>query len=287
MAHVFVTGGSGYIGRALLEHMADRGDTVSALARSDAAAAVVRERGATPVAGDLTDLQLLHAAAARADAVVHLGAVGQDTAAVDLAAATALADGAGDRPYVHTGGLWVYGTTDGVADEDAPLHPPALTAWRVENERQVLGRAASGGHPVLVMPGVVYGHARGLVQSALVDAARADDAVQYPGEGRNHWGLVHVDDVADLYVRALGAGPGERFLAVTENVPVVDVATALSRAPGNPQRTESVSVADFTTRLGALAEPLLMDQRLSSARARSRLGWSPTHTDARDELARG
>ena len=287
MAHVFVTGGSGYIGRALLAELVGRGDTVSALARSDAAAAVVREHGATPVSGDLTDLPLLREAAARADAVIHLGAAGDDTAGVDLAAATALQDGAGAKPYVHTGGLWVYGTTDGVADEDAPLRPPALTAWRVDNERQVLARAATGGHPVLVMPAIVYGHARGLVQSTLVDAARGADAVQYPGDGANRWGLVHVEDVADLYVRALDSPAGQRYLAVTENLPVLDIATALSRAPGNPQRTESVSVEQFTERLGLLAEPLLLDQQLTAARAREQLGWSPTHTDALDELARG
>ncbi len=287
MARVFVTGGSGYIGRALLEHLADRGDTVSALARSDAAAAVVRERGATPVHGDLTDLALLKQAAARADAVVHLGAAGQDTAAVDLAAATALQAGAGSDPYVHTGGLWVYGTTDGVADEDAPLAPPALTAWRVDNERRVLDHAGTGAHPVLVMPGIVYGHARGLVQWTLVDAAREHDAVQYPGDGANHWALVHVDDLADLYVRALGAPAGGRYLAVTENIAVADIARALSRAPGNPGRVESVPVAAFADRFGLLAEALLLDQRLTSGRARADLGWSPSHTDAVAELARG
>ncbi len=287
MARVFVTGGSGYIGRAVLGHLADRGDTVSALARSDAAAAVVRERGATPVHGDLTDLALLKQAAARADAVVHLGAAGQDTAAVDLAAATALQAGAGSDPYVHTGGLWVYGTTDGVADEDAPLAPPALTAWRVDNERRVLDSAATGAHPVVVMPGIVYGHARGLVQSTLVDAAREHDAVQYPGDGANHWALVHVDDLADLYVRALGAPAGGRYLAVSENIAVADIARALGRAPGNPGRVESVPVAAFADRFGLLAEALLLDQRLTSGRARADLGWSPSHTDAVAELARG
>lgn len=287
MRNVFVTGGSGYIGRALLERLAEHGDHVSALARSDAAAAVTRERGATPVSGDLTDLALLREAAARADAVIHLGAVGDDTAAVDLAAARSMQDGAGDRPYVHTGGLWAYGTTDGVADEDAPLRPPALTAWRLDNERQVLARAEGGGHPVLVLPGLAYGHARGFVQSTLVDAAREHDAVQFPGDGSNHWGLVQVDDLAELYVHALGAPAGERYLAVTENIPVGLVARALTRAPGNPQRAESVSVAEFTDRFGLLAEALLLDQQLTSAKARRELGWSPTHTDALAELARG
>jgi len=285
MADVFVTGGSGYIGRALLHQLADAGDRVSALARSDAAAAVVSGLGARPVRGDLTDTALLRSAAARADAVVHLGQAGEDAAGVDLAAAEAMLDGAGARPYVHTGGLWVYGTTDGVADETAPQRPPRLTAWRVDNERRVLDRIAHGGHPVLVMPAIVYGHARGLVQSSLVDAA--GDRVVSPGDGTNRWGLVAVDDVAQLYVRAMGAPAGGTYLGVTQCLPVGEVARALARAPGNPRRAESVSTDEFTDRFGLLAEALLLDQQLTGDRARQQLGWSPTHLDAVAELARG
>ena len=40
--------------------------------------------------------------------------------------------------YIHTGGVWVYGDTDGIADEDSPQNPPALVAWRDDNERAVL-----------------------------------------------------------------------------------------------------------------------------------------------------
>ena len=285
MADVFVTGGSGYLGRALLRELGDDGDRVSALARSDAAAAVVRGLGATPVRGDLDDVALLRAAAARADAVVHLGQVGADTAAVDLAAEEAMLDGVGPGPYVHTGGLWVFGTTDGVADENAPLRPPRLTAWRVANERRVLSRSEHGGHPVVVMPAIVYGQARGLVQSSLVDTA--GERVLFPGAGANRWGLVHVDDIAQLYLRALGAPAGQSYLGVTQCLPVVEVAQALARAPGNPQRAVSVSTEEFAGRLGLLGEALLMDQQLSADRARQQLGWSPTHLDAVAELARG
>lgn len=59
---------------------------------------------------------------------------------------------------MHTGGVWVYGNTDGVVDETAAPSPPAITAWRGDNERGILQRARSGGHRVLVMPAVVYGH---------------------------------------------------------------------------------------------------------------------------------
>src|SRR5436190_9950240 len=52
---VFVTGGSGLIGRALAKRLLARGDRVVALARSDASAAELRGLGAEVVRGDLLD----------------------------------------------------------------------------------------------------------------------------------------------------------------------------------------------------------------------------------------
>nr|MBA3452013.1 NAD(P)H-binding protein [Deltaproteobacteria bacterium] len=55
MKRVFVTGGSGFVGRNLIAALAGRQLAVRALARSDAAAAAVRGVGAEPVRGDLSD----------------------------------------------------------------------------------------------------------------------------------------------------------------------------------------------------------------------------------------
>jgi len=46
MARAFVTGGSGFLGGALVAGLIERGDEVVALARSDAAAAALEGRGA-------------------------------------------------------------------------------------------------------------------------------------------------------------------------------------------------------------------------------------------------
>ena len=55
MTRVFLTGGSGLIGGALAARLIERGDEVVALARSEAAAAKLEERGATTVRGDVLD----------------------------------------------------------------------------------------------------------------------------------------------------------------------------------------------------------------------------------------
>src|ERR1700757_4320079 len=71
---VFVTGGSGFVGRNLIQALKARGDTVVALARSLGAMQTVRELGGEPQAGDLVDLPALQAGMAGADVVFHCAA---------------------------------------------------------------------------------------------------------------------------------------------------------------------------------------------------------------------
>ncbi|MEV7037645.1 NAD-dependent epimerase/dehydratase family protein [Amycolatopsis sp. NPDC051061] len=93
---VFLTGGSGYVGRPTVRALRRHGHEVGALARSDASARVLTSLGASPVRGDLTATDVLREAAAAADGVIHLGQhYGDDTAEVDLAAAEALQSGLG------------------------------------------------------------------------------------------------------------------------------------------------------------------------------------------------
>ena len=61
MTRVFITGGSGFVGGALLSRLVERGDEVVALARSDAAERAVTGRGARAVRGDVLDEDTLAA----------------------------------------------------------------------------------------------------------------------------------------------------------------------------------------------------------------------------------
>ena len=286
---VFLTGGSGYIGRSTIQALIRRGIEVTALARSEQSARTVAELGATPLAGALTDTGVLREAAGRADGVIHLGVdYSEGTAEVDRAAAEAMQDGAGSRPYVHTGGVWVYGDTDGVVDEDAPLSPPRITAWRLDNEKRVLARASTGEHPVVVMPGVVYGRSGGLAQSFFVEPGRAACAVPCIGDGSAHWALVHVDDIAELYVLALNAAAGSVYAGVSgQNLPLAEITLALSHAAGCPGRIDSLSLDEALQRMGPIAEAFALDQQLTGARARRELGWAPARLDALAELRVG
>jgi nucleoside-diphosphate-sugar epimerase len=188
---------------------------------------------------------------------------------------------------VHTGGVWVYGDTDGVVDEEAPLRPPALTAWRLENEKRVLARAATGERPVVVMPGLVYGRSGGLIEAFYATPGRAAGVVPCVGDGSNHWALVHVEDVAELYALALSAPAGTVYAGVGDRHPTAgQVAAAVSRAVGHPGAVERLTLTEAGARMGPIAEAFALDQRFTGARARTRLGWRPAHRDPLDQLAR-
>jgi nucleoside-diphosphate-sugar epimerase len=261
--NVFITGGTGYLGPATIAALVRAGHQVEALVRTPRDVP-----GATTVVGSLSDLDVLRKAATRADAVIHLAAdYSGDGARVDREAAAAMLDGGG--VYVHTGGVWVYGDTDGVADEDAPLNPPSIVAWREENERAVL---RAGGR--LVMPGVVYGGHAGLVETFFAGP------LAFIGDGINRWPLVHREDIADLYVRALAAPAGARYLGVGPGEPTLrEVVAALGGST-------SISLEAARASMGPIADAFALDQRFTSARAREELGWTPRCTDPLGELAR-
>jgi nucleoside-diphosphate-sugar epimerase len=286
MMKVFLTGGSGYLGRAVIAELTRRGHVVAALARGDRAAQAVAGAGAVAVRGELADLDVLNDAAAGAEAVIHLAQA--SSTEEDLAAATAMQDGAGNGTYVHTGGSWVYGSTDGVRDETAPWNPPGVVAWRKPVEDAVLARAAAGGRPVIVQPGLIYGGDNRLIGDFFIEPGKRGGAVPYIGDGANHWALVHVADIAALYAAALSARAGSVYLGVGDVQPTMrEVAEAAAHGAGLDGKTVSVTLEQARAQMGPVADAFALDQRLTSARARRELGWVPAHADPLGVFARG
>jgi dihydroflavonol-4-reductase len=68
---VLVTGGTGFLGRAIIERLLNEGDQVKALARSDASTGELGVLGAEPVRGDVLDPGALAAAMRGCDLVYH------------------------------------------------------------------------------------------------------------------------------------------------------------------------------------------------------------------------
>jgi nucleoside-diphosphate-sugar epimerase len=272
--NIFLTGGTGYVGSAVLADLVSAGHTVTALVRNDDKAAQVSAAGATPLLGDITDTALLGKAAGNADAVIHLASPGDATSAeVDKGVVDAFLGalrGTG-KTYIHTSGIWIHG--DGATlDETSPFNPPALTSWRLPLDAEVLEAAKEGVRSIVIAPGIVYGHGAGL--PTLVQNAPRDEAgaLLYPGTGDQHWATIHVEDLAALYVAALAKAPaGSYYLAASGDNPTVrELALALSDSI-RPEPIEATQA-----RLGPLEEALALDQSATGKKARDELGWKPT-----------
>ncbi|MFF2623603.1 NAD-dependent epimerase/dehydratase family protein [Oerskovia jenensis] len=291
---VLLTGGTGYIGSAVLAALTARGHEVTALVRSARSARTVEAAGATPVVADITDTTVVATLLADADAAVHAAAAGDGTSpAIDASVVDAvLATFHGTtRPFVHTGGIWVYGN-NGAITEDSPLDPPAIVAWRVPIEERLLAAAAQGAVVAsVVVPGVVHGHGGG-IPSLLAGAPRTGpdgDALTLVGSGAQRWATVHVDDLAELYVLAVEQGLTGRLLgAGDDSATVAELTQAASRAAGLGGAVGPESDDESRERLGApFADALLLDQRAATTTRARAAGWSPTRPSLVQELEAG
>jgi nucleoside-diphosphate-sugar epimerase len=289
---VFLTGAGGYLGSRVLSRLVADGHHVVALARSDGSAASAAAQGAEVVRGDLADQALLTEQARRADAFVHTALQGDASApAVDRGVLDAVvaAYAGTSKPYIHTGGTAIHGDGSAIT-EDSPTAPPALLAWRPEILDAVRKASAEGIRTIVISPANVYGY--GASVPALVTTGPRTEgdapALLYPGTGSERMSNIHVDDLADLYVRALAdAEPGSYLIAANDYSPTMrEIAEAASTGLGLEGRVRQEAPEATQERLGLIAEVLLIDQRIAASRARE-LGWAPNGPALLDELATG
>jgi nucleoside-diphosphate-sugar epimerase len=285
--NILLTGATGFIGSSVLPRLLDEGHSVTALVRDADKAAAVEAAGATALIGDAADARTVERAARASEGVIHLASSKDVDAVLVPAVLKGLADSG--KPFVHTGGIWTYGTNDDIV-EDSPVDPPALTAWRGSAERFV--RDASDVRGTVVVPSLVYGHGKGL-PNVIVDAPRGSGTVptlRLIGDGSQHWATVHVDDLAALYVLALEHGKaGSVYIgAGGQNPTVRELGEAAAQAAGIAGGVAAESVDESRSRLGQdLADALLLDQQARGTTARIDLGWEPNGATLLEELLVG
>jgi len=141
--------------------------------------------------------------------------------------------------------------------------PALLVAWRPAHEQRVLTEA---GHGIVIRPAVVYGQGGGMIAD-MVKQAQATGTVRYVGTGEQHWTVIHVEDLADLYVLALETAPaGSVFLAANDEAPTLrEIAQAVSEAAGASGQTQPWPQEDARRALGPFADALALDQKVTKA----------------------
>ena len=285
---VFLTGGTGYVGSAVLESLVRGGHQVDALVRNSEAAARVQSRGATPVLGDLMQPASWRDAAAAADGTIHAaaqsGARARELDDMAIGVLTSLPEKA-NRFLIYTSGIWVLGPAPAPVDETAPLNPIEIVSWRPAHEQRVLDTAASGVRAIVVRPGILYGSSRGIVGDLLKDAANS--LVRVVGSGENHWPLIYDRDLGELYARLVNtpAAAGVFHANDQGDETVNDIVAALGDHAHTQPSIRHVPLAEARKKMGPYADALALDQRVRSPRARA-LGWTPTLHSVAGNVAR-
>jgi nucleoside-diphosphate-sugar epimerase len=288
---VFLTGATGYIGGAVVEVLKAGGHSLTGLARNEAAEKKLAAKGVAAVRGDLNDAAAIRAAAKAADAVIHLANTSDaDAPKADRAAVDAILEslaGSG-KPFIYTSGVWVLGNTgDTPADEASPATSPfALVAWRPAIENLALGAAAKGVKAMVLRPGIVYGRAGGI--PAMWVGAAEEGAVRYAGTGSQQWTTVHVDDLADLYAKALAQGSaGAVWHGISGQVEARKLAEAAAKAGGKNASVAAFPLEEARKVMGPFADALAGSQRIASEKTKKALGWKPSRPGILEEVAQG
>ncbi|MDT0341951.1 NAD-dependent epimerase/dehydratase family protein [Streptomyces litchfieldiae] len=288
---IFLTGATGYIGGSLAVRLLQAGHHVRGLTRSPGTLPELRARGIDPVAGSLDDARLLAEEARAADAVIN-------TADSDHASAVgtfieALA-GSG-KPLLHTSGSSIVGeASNGTArsevyreadiEEGGPWQPAPEKAPRVAIDRRVLSGAAAGVRSVVLCNSMIYGTGTGLHTDSvqiprLVATARETGVVRHIGPGENIWSNVHIDDVCDLYLRALeGAKPGSFYFVENGESDFRQITGAIATALRLPSPQpwgidEAIAAWGYEPAVYALGS----NSRIRGEAPRAELDWRPVH----------
>jgi nucleoside-diphosphate-sugar epimerase len=294
---IFVTGASGWIGSAAVEELLSAGHDVIGLARSDASAEKIAAAGAEVRRGDVGDLEVLRAAAAESDGVLHLAFrhdiafTGDFQIAVDAdrAAIEALGDALSgtDKPLAIASGVAII-KPGAIATERDFGQPGPGPAGRALNEQIALSLAERGVRSMSVrFAPTVHGDGDQGFIAMIVAADQAAGSATYIGDGLNRWPAIHRSDAARLIRLGIeGAPPASVLHAVAEEgVPLREVAEAIGQGLDLP--ISSITAEQAQAQFGFLGGFLALDIPASSALTRQLLSWEPTGPGLVADVAAG
>lgn len=308
IAGIFITGGSGYVGRNLIRHFVAKGVPVTALARSPKSERVVAELGATPFCGDLlgTDFTrgmegcdvLIHAAADTdhgpgtesqqrvneegTRAVFKAARVAGIQRAIYLSSESVLADG---RPLVNV-------------DENHPLPQRPAGSYsrsKAAAERAALSFNGNGMDVVAVRPRFVWGRDDTTALPTLLGAVRSGQFAWISG-GEYLTTTTHIANLCHGIDLAITRGKGGEVYFLGDEKPALfrDFATSLMATQGVKAPDKSVpravlrliaGLGDWLHMVsgGKIIAPLTLQAFATSAvsitldigKARRELGYAP------------
>jgi nucleoside-diphosphate-sugar epimerase len=241
---VFIAGGRGFVGHAVVRRLLSTSVPVSVLTRSPGALPSDLASRVTVVSGDLSDTAVIERALAGCATVVNCArsdAPDPDerrrTDVTGAAGLLAAARQAGIRRFVHLSTISVYpNVADGRIDEATPYDENGDAYSMAKRQMEVDVLARSNDFDVIVLqPSNIYGPGHNWWSGVLLDLMRRGRIILVNG-GDGVANLVHVDDVAgavELATSGRGVSGGRYLLTDGQPRPWREYFEALERILGH------------------------------------------------------
>ncbi|KAJ2720138.1 hypothetical protein GGI07_004782 [Coemansia sp. Benny D115] len=279
MSNVLVIGASGYIGKEAARAFSRAGYNVYALVRSAEKGKDLPFDEITPVVGDVSNPDSYADILDRADIVFDASLpsngdpVKHTYSIFDAIKHTAAkrADQGGSLNFIYNTGVWLYGNTSvqGVS-ENTTLSPLSLLSWRPKAEQDALNLAPNV-RTIVVRPGVVYGRSGSL--SGLFFGGVESGVIRLPRGAQNNLATIHVDDLADFYVKAAAKAQllkGNRFTVVNPaSESVQEIIRAVRQVANREIAVEEYEPESFVD------QGISLNQVIDARQTREVVGWQP------------
>ncbi|OZJ07039.1 hypothetical protein BZG36_00094 [Bifiguratus adelaidae] len=277
---VLVLGATGFIGNGVAQAFVRNGHFVYGQTRSSSKAAQLAAQEMTPVVADPTKpetwTQLLQD---DVDLVIDCSASMADLKSLAESIVSAVKEAGKKRPsgypplnIIYTSGTWNHGNnrTKIVTELSPTTSPMELVAWRSAVEKTVLGAPEVNG--IVIRPGLLYGYSASLL-ATLFEQAEATKQVSWYGKPGGRLGAIHIDDLADLYLRVGEASPTLKGIVFDVVNPASestdDVLRAIARVTG---ADPNIVYKEITNPFEAC---MASSQICPPSLGRALLGWFP------------
>lgn len=285
---VFVTGGTGTIGAAVVKNLISKGCRVIALARSEASADRLRALGASAFPGDLKNPESWVERAASCDAVVHAGATfTDDMGRIDRLSMLSLKQAAKHRKQplklVYTGGIWLFPSTTGsqAITEKTAFAPIPAFRFMAETIRTL--SHGTDLNLVVIHPALVCSLTEGPI-ARMTQALRDGVPFRTSAGPETMWPLVEANDLASLYGLALQHARF-RMTLLASSVPGISVghlASHISARHGAPLEIETAGTGTDQDQQTDFDAGYALSQRVDTAHTRRTVGWEPEFATIED-----